>query len=221
MTKRHTEAIWSLNLPPVAKLVYLALYWRQGPTGCHPSHEELARMTGLSERAIRNAITLLKKRGLLTVNRTRKGTNPLHQLNHYRLTPTATADAVDALTRLVQQRHEMPLLTPARRAGTPAKSGTEHRHDVPGIEQIIEKDKRGPVDNRPERPENPEHRASLTLSEYLETARLAGTSGKKSGQATKNGAGPLTIALGESRREPATGVAGIGENAKQSRIQRI
>lgn len=101
MSKTHTNDIWELNLPPTEKLVYLALYWRQGPTGCHPTIDEIARMTGCSKSTVHRAIKNLRKRGLLDVDRQRHKTNPRHQKNRYTLKPTAQKDVGDALRQLI------------------------------------------------------------------------------------------------------------------------
>ena len=59
---------WVLDQPiadPIAKLVLFALisHDKPGGEGIFPSHERLARMTGLSRRAVVNALARLRKAG--------------------------------------------------------------------------------------------------------------------------------------------------------------
>lgn len=185
MTKKHTNEIWELDLPPGAKLVFLALYWRQGPTGCHPSQEEISRMTGLSVRAIREHLKLLKKRGLLDIERLRHQTNPQHQVNRYTLRPTAVKDTVAGFTAMLEHRQKLPVITPAENDRNTGRKPSLTPADSAGNRKLIEKDRKRAVDNPTETTEKHKHRTSLTLAEYLHTARLAAAT-RKSGQAMKN-----------------------------------
>ena len=69
MKKREIEdTIWSnTNLTPTERLVALAICRHHNDkTGqCNPSQERLARLTGLTDRAVRKAVSSLRTKGLI------------------------------------------------------------------------------------------------------------------------------------------------------------
>lgn len=173
--KTHTNTIWNMDLPPGAKLVYLALYWRQGREGCYPSQTEIARMTGLSERAVRDWIKYLKKRGLLDVERLRHATNPRHQVNRYTLHPGRVAETVAALTGLMTEKPdrtpaESAGVTPAEFAGNTGRKASGTPAESAGNSYLIEQSIGTPAESAGNQPEN---RPYLTRKKELELARLA------------------------------------------------
>ena len=68
---------WALNQPiadPAAKLVLIALISHDKPNGrgVFPSHERLARMTGLGRSSVIRALKRLRKAGWVTQRKTRR-----------------------------------------------------------------------------------------------------------------------------------------------------
>lgn len=194
--------------------VLTILSWRLWKGVCNPSVHTLSRRTGHRLETVRKALRGLQAKGRITaLEKSKRG------VTAWRINTPESAGIAAQETRTENRPSQENQL--GRKNVTTRTENRPHlgRKTVPNRKDTSDK----ATSEQKSSPENgnPEHRTSLTLSEYLDTARLAGASRKKSGQATRNGAGPLTIALGESRREPATGVAGIGENATQSRIQRL
>ena len=82
---------WVLDQPiadPIAKLVLFALisHDKPGGNGIFPSQERLARMTGLSRRAVVNALARLRKAGWIVRRKTR-GRSGRQTANRYRIQP--------------------------------------------------------------------------------------------------------------------------------------
>ena len=82
---------WLLDQPiadPIAKLVLFALisHDKPGGAGIFPSQERLARMTGLSRRAVVNALARLRKAGWIEREKTR-GRSGRQTANRYRIQP--------------------------------------------------------------------------------------------------------------------------------------
>lgn len=90
MSNRAQEWAWELQssarLPPTAHHVLLSIaeHWHPAHEAAWPSYARICERTGLSERAVRNALKLLEHRGLVTVEpRTTKGGRKVGNL--YRL----------------------------------------------------------------------------------------------------------------------------------------
>lgn len=110
-------AAWALALPPTRKLVLLALADNASDEGqCFPALATLARKSGLSERAIRAAISALEAAGHVTRHE-RPGRSTV-----YRIHPGTTCPPAGDAPRqqMPAPRHEMPD-TPAHGAPTPAR----------------------------------------------------------------------------------------------------
>ena len=93
--------VWEAQLPPMEKLVLLALADCANDEGhCWPSANTLARKSGQGERTVRRSIQSLIGKGHLTQEQ-RKGTSP-----NYLVHPCQSG-------------------TPARQAANPCQSGTQ------------------------------------------------------------------------------------------------
>lgn len=83
MSIRATAWAWTVPASPTAKLVLLALADFADEIGhCWPAVARIVEMTGLSERAVRGAITSLEASGALAMNR---GGNGRGHSSRYRL----------------------------------------------------------------------------------------------------------------------------------------
>jgi hypothetical protein len=124
----HLNSAWEANLPTTAKFVLVALADHANAEGlCWPSIARLCSRTGLSERAVRNALNLLEVRGEL--HRRRRG--PRSSI--YQLTPGSDAAARG---RLVARTYPNPA-PPAGHddvggRGITVQSGISHRPDRHG-----------------------------------------------------------------------------------------
>lgn len=112
---------WDADCKPTEKFVLVALADQANDDGvCWPSVSSIEKRTGFSERAVRNAIQSLSKKGYLTVKK-RQGRSTIFVVHP----GTSCTPALDA------PLHEMHL-TPAPPAGNPGTSCT-HNHKEPSI----------------------------------------------------------------------------------------
>ena len=90
---------------PTAKLVLLALVAHDKPngSGVFPSHERLVEMTGLSPRAIVNALTRLQAAGWITRVKFRRGGR--QTVNRYRIHQAELLSARGALGQSARGAH--------------------------------------------------------------------------------------------------------------------
>lgn len=73
---------WKVSLPPSAKAVFMALIWRaNGKRTCWPSIAELTEMTGLSDRAIRYALSYLADEKLIAIESGRGRSSATYHIN--------------------------------------------------------------------------------------------------------------------------------------------
>lgn len=82
--------------------VYVQLVWHQNSrTGrCNPSQSRLAAQIGRDKRTVQNAIAALKKRGLIEVKHTPRGTSSNYRIKH--------PDSVEGLANSPSQTDENP-----------------------------------------------------------------------------------------------------------------
>ncbi len=81
MSVRVMAAVWEMALPPMEKLVLLALADCANDEGkCWPSATTLARKTGEGERTVRRAVQSLIAKGALKQDQ-RSGTSPIYTVN--------------------------------------------------------------------------------------------------------------------------------------------
>lgn len=111
MSFDYTKWGWSIELPSTRKLVFLAICNRADETGfCYPTVQQIAKDTGLKDRAIRQQIKELEKSKIITAKQTRKTDGRYGRFNFQ------------------IHRHEMPSAYPA--VGTkqqkPSASRAEH-----------------------------------------------------------------------------------------------
>ena len=71
MSVRVQTYVWQLKLPPIRKLVAIALadHCHDDGSEARPSQATLVRKTGLSERSVRDALHELVKAGVMVVER--------------------------------------------------------------------------------------------------------------------------------------------------------
>lgn len=135
MSYRLVSAAWSVPLPGTAKLVLIRLCDFADDSGvCWPGVDRLASDTGVCERAVRNAIRLIEKRGHLT----KKRGGPRGTIYHIILALDAgiepekpAPDADIAPSEQAENRHNMPPIPalgseiPAPDAEIPAPDATK------------------------------------------------------------------------------------------------
>ena len=126
MSVRVMSQVWELTLPPMEKLVLLALADCANDEGrCWPSATTLARKTGEGERTVRRAVRSLISKGFLSEQQ-RSGTSTL-----FSITPCRTG-------------------TPAREAplpdgpDTPARAAPKPLRTINGLKAKASKPKRSP-----------------------------------------------------------------------------
>jgi hypothetical protein len=127
------NACWAVELPTTAKIVLLALAKHSGSNGrAFPSNARLRQLTGLSERAVRDAIRTLAQTGHITCHHAagRHTTYQVHprSIDGDAYTPVASAGVVgdeagSPGTMCPSPRH----LLPGTQAGGAAV--TDHRTD--------------------------------------------------------------------------------------------
>lgn len=85
MSVRMMGVVWDMDLPMGEKLVLLKLADRANDDGeCWPGQESLAKQCSMTDRALRDNLARLKKRGLVQIEQRRKGSR--QGTNLYRLT---------------------------------------------------------------------------------------------------------------------------------------
>jgi hypothetical protein len=115
--------VWRLDLPPMEKLVLLALAdWANDEGRCWPSATTLASKTGEGERTVRRAIQSLIAKGVLSQNQ-RAGTTPI-----YTVTPCQSGTPARAAP--LSHRPDTPARAAPNTSGTVNSSepkGSSHR----------------------------------------------------------------------------------------------
>lgn len=113
MSRGARDWAWSQTVTPTQKLVLLSLAEHANDSGgCWPSTARLRELTGLSERAIRNAVRELEKLGLLICRQGRGKTSShysLHLSEGQQMPVTrGAADAPQRGTKCRSEGQQMP-----------------------------------------------------------------------------------------------------------------
>ena len=70
---RLSNNIFNLRLTPIQFTIYAYLVSRSGSKGyCWPTHETIVRDTGIGKTSVQEALKILKKRQIISVNKHRK-----------------------------------------------------------------------------------------------------------------------------------------------------